>query len=116
MSALNELMQLPHAPASDVKKLGWRGMMRALQRDGALVVTNHNRPEAVILSAETYSALQRSAQQGVVQSEAALDALRQRFDARLAALQTEESAARLRAAFNGPTALDGQVRVPASKE
>ena len=41
--------QLPTVPASDVKKRGWRGVMRTLVKDGAVVVTNHDEPEAVIL-------------------------------------------------------------------
>ncbi|MHB1667681.1 MAG: hypothetical protein ACYCSR_08810 [Thiomonas sp.] len=111
MHALSELMQLPHAPASDVKKLGWRGMMRTLQREGAVVVTNHNTPEAVILSTEAYTALQRSAQQGAAKTEAELDALRQRFDARLSALQADDAAERLRAVLGGPATLGGKLKV-----
>lgn len=111
MSELLELMLLPHAPASDVKKLGWRGMMRVLQRDGAVVVTNHNTPEAVILSTEAYSALQRSAQQGAAKTEAELDALRRRFDARLSALQADDAGERLRAVFNSPAEPGGQRKI-----
>ncbi|RCS28843.1 hypothetical protein DEO45_14165 [Rhodanobacter denitrificans] len=34
-------------PASDVKKLGWRGVMRDVQKSGRVVATNHDAPEAV---------------------------------------------------------------------
>jgi prevent-host-death family protein len=111
MSALRELKQLPHAPASDVKKLGWRGMMRTLQREGAVVVTNHNSPEAVLLSIEAYTALQRGAEQGAARMAAELDALRQRFDARLSALQADDAGERLRAVFNRPAASGGNLKV-----
>src|SRR4051812_33427344 len=93
---LDWLTQLPHTPASDVKKLGWRGLMKAVRSSGKIVVTNHNEPEAVILSAEEYADLMRSAQQTASQTEVALAALRQRFDQRLSVLQSADVGNRLR--------------------
>jgi len=49
--ALPRLAKLPRTPASDLKKLGWRGMMKTLRAKGKLVVTNHDEPEAVIIAA-----------------------------------------------------------------
>ena len=104
---------LPHTPASDVKKLGWRGLMKSVGRTGKVVVTNHNQPEAVILSAEAYGAitqaLQQAADQAAEQADAPLNALRQRFDQRLAALQAADAGERLRAVVRGPAKLHGQV-------
>ena len=54
--------QLHRTPASDVKKLGWRGVMRQLQTQGPVLVTNHQQPEAVILPVQAYAALLARAQ------------------------------------------------------
>ena len=54
---LKPMDDLPHTPASDVKKLGWRGVMQVVARNGRMVVTNHNKPEAVILPVEEYNRL-----------------------------------------------------------
>lgn len=104
---LDSFAQLPRTPASDVKKLGWRGVMRTVGREGKLLVTNHDQPEAVILSTDEYQRLLQAAQ---AQQDSALDALRQRFDARLAALAQDDTADRLRAVLQAPAALQGQVK------
>jgi prevent-host-death family protein len=107
---LEPLEDLPRTPASDVKKLGWRGVMRTVDREGRVVVTNHNRPEAVILSIEDYSGIQRALEAAGERDEAALDTLRQRFDQRLASLQATDAGGRLRAVLRGPAKLRGKVR------
>ena len=104
---LDSFAQLPRTPASDVKRLGWRGVMRTVGREGKVLVTNHDQPEAVILSTDEYQRLMQAAQ---AQQDAALDALRQRFDARLAALAQDGAADRLRAVLAAPAALQGQVK------
>ena len=104
---LDSFAQLPRTPASDVKKLGWRGVMRTVGREGRVLVTNHDQPEAVILSTDEYQRLMQAAQ---AQQDAALDALRQRFDARLAALTQDGAGDRLPAVLAAPAALQGQVR------
>ena len=106
---LDPLEALPHTPAADVKKLGWRGVMKSVGRTGKVVVTNHNTPEAVILSAQEYGVIQQALQEAAARSEPALDALRQRFDARLAALQAADAGDRLRALMQGPAQLGGEV-------
>lgn len=108
------LAQLPHAPASDVKKLGWRGLMKAIRSSGKLVVTNHNEPEAVILSADAYAELMRAAQQTATQTDGALAALRQRFDQRLAALQSADAGDRLRDVMRAGARLEGKVKAGTS--
>lgn len=113
-SDLSSLSQLPRTPASDVKKHGWRGLMRTLQAEGSLLVTNHDEPEAVILSVKDYAAFVRLAQQSEASTETALQVLRQRFDERLAALQGADAADRLRAIMGQPTRLDGTVKVGAT--
>jgi prevent-host-death family protein len=111
---LDWLAQLPHAPASDVKKLGWRGLMKAIRSGGKIVVTNHNEPEAVILSMEEYVDLMRAVEQTSAQTEVALVALRQRFDQRLAALQSADAGNRLRDVMRTGARLKGKVKAGAS--
>ncbi|WP_166432812.1 type II toxin-antitoxin system prevent-host-death family antitoxin [Luteimonas yindakuii] len=107
---LDRLDDLPRAPASDVKKLGWRGVMRTVAREGRLAVTNHNLPEAVILSADEYDAILRALAAAGAPERSALEELRARFDERLAALQAADAGARLRAVMDAPATLDGKVR------
>ena len=101
---------LARAPASDVKKLGWRGLMRAVGREGKVLVTNHDRPEAVILSTDEYQRLLQAAQGAEARQDDALDTLRRRFDQRLSALAAADAGERLRGAFAQPAALGGQVK------
>ncbi|EIL98308.1 type II toxin-antitoxin system prevent-host-death family antitoxin [Rhodanobacter thiooxydans] len=84
---------LPKTPASDMKKLGWRGVMRDVQRSGRVVVTNHNAPEAVILSAQEYETIVQALDKARGRDQATLGALRERFDERLKALKAPGAAA-----------------------
>lgn len=104
------LTPLTRGPASDVKKHGWRGLMRVLQSEGQLVVTNHSEPEAVILSIQDYAAFVRLAQQSEATADSALQTLRQRFDDRLAVLQAPDAGDRLRAVMGEPAALHSRVK------
>ena len=97
---LPTLDELPRTPASNVKKLGWRGVMREVDRTGSMVVTHHDRPEAVILSLDEYRALVLTAEAALRSSRSALDTLRSDFDA----------GERLRDVFGQSPALGGQVR------
>jgi PHD/YefM family antitoxin component YafN of YafNO toxin-antitoxin module len=101
-------------PASDVKKRGWRGVMRTLDEAGAVVVTNHDEPEAVILNVKEYRGLLALAEQARSQTASELDALRRRFDARLAALNAPGAGDRLRAAARRPAKLRGKVKAGGS--
>lgn len=107
---LDALDDLPRTPASDVKKLGWRGVMKSLGRIGKVVVTNHDQPEAVILSAAEYDQILRALQQAAARDTDALDTLRRRFDQRLASLQADDAGDRLRGLMDGPARLHGKVR------
>src|SRR5437868_4125553 len=81
------LAKLPRAPASDLKRLGWRGMMNTLRAKGKLLVTNHDEPEAVIIPVAEYSALMQIVEQSAARSESALANLKQSFDERLSVLE-----------------------------
>lgn len=107
---LDAIGSLPRTPASAVKKLGWRGVMRDVQKSGRVVVTHHDTPEAVILSASEYEAVVRALAEARGRDQATLDALRKRFDDRLKALQAPDAATRLLAAARTPVKLRGKVR------
>lgn len=111
---LDAIEDLPRTPASDVKKLGWRGVMKVIGRKGKVVVTNHSEPEAVILSAEEYAAIMRALHEVESRNESALDALRHRFDERLASLQAADAGNRLRSLMRGPAKLGGKVKAGTS--
>ena len=104
------LDDLPRTPATDVKKQGWRGLMRAVGHSGRVVVTHHNRPEAVVLSAQEYDAIAVALREAAAQGDPALEALRRRLDQRLAALDSPDAAGRLRGLMRSPTRLNGEVK------
>lgn len=104
------LAQLPTAPASTIKREGWKGVMRSLSGVGRLVVTNHNEPEAVILSTQEYDRLVKAARSAANAVNDPLQALRDRFDARLATLDTPDAGSRLRDLMSHPGSLDGKVK------
>lgn len=107
---LDAIESLPRTPASDVKKLGWRGVMKAVASKGKVVVTNHDEPEAVILSTAEYAAIAQALEAAASANASALDALRRRFDERLAVLQTDDASEQLRTLIRQPATLDGKVK------
>lgn len=109
----SSITDLPRIPASDVKKRGWRGVMRALTAKGPVVVTNHSEPEAVILSAEDYARLLTIVNETESKTESVLAALRHRFDERLAVLREPDAGDRLRAISRSPAKLRGKVKAGA---
>lgn len=101
---------LPTVRASDVKRRGWRGVMRTLGVEGAVLVTNHDQPEAVILAADAYANLLDRAKLADTRIESDLTLLRRRFDERLAALRKPDAGRRLRSVMRGPAKLRGKVK------
>ena len=104
------IAKLPRTPASDLKKLGWRGMMNALRSKGKLLVTNHDEPEAVIIPVAEYDALMQLVEQSEAQTEAALAGLRRSFDVRLSVLQDRSAATRLQSTIRSRPKLGGKVK------
>jgi PHD/YefM family antitoxin component YafN of YafNO toxin-antitoxin module len=104
------LAKLPRTPASDLKRVGWRGMMNALRSKGKLLVTNHDQPEAVIIPVEEYDALMQIVERSEAQTESALAALRNSFDERLSVLQDRSAANRLQSTIRGRAKLGGKVK------
>jgi len=109
-AAFLPLAKLPRTPASDLKKLGWRGIMNALRSKGRLLVTNHDEPEAVVIPVGEYDALMQLVKQSEAQSEAALAGLRRSFDERLSVLQGQSAATRLQSTIRGRAKLGGKVK------
>jgi len=111
MTALfDAISQLPTASASTIKREGWKGVMRSLSGEGRLVVTNHNEPEAVILSTREYERLVKAARSAANAANDPLQALRDRFDARLAALEAPDAGNRMRDLMSQPGSLGGRVK------
>jgi PHD/YefM family antitoxin component YafN of YafNO toxin-antitoxin module len=104
------LDQLPITTASSVKTAGWRGTMRALSAQGKLLVTNHNQPEAVILSTAEYTRLMAAAAVTEQVVPDPLVELRRQFDERLAVLNEDSAGDRLRAVMDQPGKLNGSVK------
>jgi prevent-host-death family protein len=104
------LAKLPRTPASDLKKLGWRGMMNALRSRGRLVVTNHDEPEAVIIPVAEYDAIMQIVEQAEAQTKSTLADLRRTFDERLSVLQGRSAVTRLQSTIRGRAKLGGKVK------
>jgi len=90
------LLDLEKTPASDVKAKGWPELMRKVARLGAVVVTNHNHPQAVVVSAEEYQRLvaQASGASAAAQRAQSLKQLQAEFDAHLAVLDDGKALAK----------------------
>jgi prevent-host-death family protein len=113
-AAFVPLAKLPRISASELRRLGWRGMMNALRSKGRLLVTNHDEPEAVIIPVAEYEDLMRPAAQSEAQAQSALANLRRSFDERLSVLQGQSAATRLRSTIRGHAKLGGKVRAGSS--
>ena len=101
---------LASLPATEVKKQGWRGVMRAVAPQGKLAITHHNELEAVIVSAKEWARIAEVLAKAESEAHASLEALRQRFDERLAALAAPDAGDRLRAIMQSPARLEGDLK------
>ena len=106
---LKSLESLPRTPASDVKKLGWRGVMKSIARNGRLLVTNHDEPEAVILPVEEYTAMLELLREVAEKDRAVLDLLRRKYDERLRWLDAPGADDMLDSLLAKPLDLGGKV-------
>ena len=82
----------PTRPASEVKA-NWRAIVDAA-REQEVIVTNYNRPEAVVMSAERYASLQEAAR-----ANDPLRRLREEFERELAVLRAPGADDKLREVF-----------------
>lgn len=111
---MEPIEDLARLPASDVKKRGWRGVMRTISLKGKVVVTNHSEPEAVIIPVQEYSRILQIVKDVESRTESDLETLRRRFDERLVALQAPKAGDRLRSVMRGPARLRGKVKAGSS--
>ena len=84
--------------------------MNTLQSKGKLLITNHDEPEAVIVTVAEYDVLMQVVEQSEAQTHAALAGLRKSFDERLAVLQDRSAAGRLQSTIRGRAKLGGKVK------
>jgi len=112
---LDPITELSRTTASSVKE-HWRRVMQEVREQRMVVVTNHNEPQAVIVSAEQYralhakvEALEQSLEELRSQSPV-LAELRAGFDARLAVLQEAQAGQRARELLRRPAHLQGKVK------
>jgi PHD/YefM family antitoxin component YafN of YafNO toxin-antitoxin module len=84
-------------------------VMKGVGAAGKLLMTNHDQPEAVILSLQEFRRLSELADSALRDKERQLEQLSQAFDADLAVLKQAGAGGRLRKAFGAPLALKGKV-------
>ncbi|MEA1652585.1 type II toxin-antitoxin system Phd/YefM family antitoxin [Nitrospirillum sp. BR 11164] len=85
---------MPRRNATQVRSR-WAEVAREVQANGGMAITNHDRVEMVLLSAEEYDRLAAKATGGAAHQQAVLDRLTAQFDVALAALQEPGVADRL---------------------
>jgi prevent-host-death family protein len=84
-------------------------ILHAVARRGAAIVTNRNRPRAVILAYEDYVRL-------IEQERRSLDLLTEEFDALFASQQTASARAGMKRAFASKPERMGKVAVAAARK
>lgn len=102
---------LPSKASSDLKRIGWRGLLREVARVGQVAVTNHRMPEAVVIDAKVYDQLVKELVMLRRAAQPSLADLEERFAARIAQMRKPEIDTRLRELFTSPIDLEGSVRV-----
>jgi antitoxin Phd len=93
--------------ASEAKSEFGRVLEMAI-RGGAVVITKHDSPKAVLISVENFNALSGAA-------ETKLDTLSQEFDALLARMQTSRARRGMKAAFAASGKRLGKAAVAATR-
>jgi len=102
-----ELVDVPSVPASRAKnEFGTLFEQAAL--GGAIAITKHDAPKAVLLSIAEFESLVKS-------RSPSLDDLSAKFDALLQRMQTPQARAGMAAAFNASPAELGRVAVTAAR-
>ena len=101
------LIDLHAVPATRLKNAFGAVLQRAVQ-DGAVAITRHDRPSAVLLSYEEFQAL-------AGQRAPNLDSLTAQFDALLAGMQTAKARQGMQAAFDATPQALGRAAVRAAR-
>jgi prevent-host-death family protein len=102
-----ETLKPSSVSASEAKSEFGRVLEMAIQ-GGAVVITKHDSPKAVLISVENFNALSGAA-------ETKLDTLSQEFDALLARMQTSKARRGMKAAFAASGKRVGKAAVAATR-
>jgi antitoxin Phd len=94
--------------ATDAKKQFGR-VLELVLRGGAVVITKHDAPKAILLSMDEFTALTRA-------TESQLDRLSADFDAMLARMQTPRARAAMKTAFGASPRELGRAAVTAARK
>ncbi|MGH8465697.1 MAG: hypothetical protein ACRER5_16260 [Pseudomonas sp.] len=92
-----ELSTLASLPAGDIKRKGWKSIVAAAQ-EAVVPITNHGKPEVIVMSVERYMALA-----AIAADTDPLQLLRNQFDERLDILRGKGVEGRLKNAFGATT-------------
>lgn len=83
--------KLKRIPAAQVKATSWTTLRRSVRKQHGLLIIYRNQPDAVVLDIQTYTRLLNAVgQASQVRKSDSLEALRQRFDQRLAQMREEQ--------------------------
>ncbi|MGH7485659.1 MAG: type II toxin-antitoxin system Phd/YefM family antitoxin [bacterium] len=102
-----EQLEPASVTASEAKSEFGRVLEMAMQ-GGAVVITRHDAPKAVLISVDSFNALSRA-------SETRLDTLSDEFDALLATMQTPRARSGMKRAFAASGKQLGKAAVSASR-
>jgi prevent-host-death family protein len=103
-----EQVEASSVTATDAKKQFGRVLEMVLQ-GGAVVITKHDAPKAIVLSVEEFNALTRA-------PAGTLDSLSADFDAMLARMQTPKARAAMKAAYRASPRELGKAAVAAARK
>ena len=103
-----EAVEASSVTATDAKKQFGR-VLEMVLRGGAVVITKHDAPKAILLSVDEFNALTRT-------TESTLDSLSADFDAMLARMQIPRARSGMRAAFGASPKALGRAAVTAARK
>jgi len=106
-NSCGETLEPSSVTASEAKSEFGRVLEMAI-RGGAVVITKHDAPKAVLISVENFNALTAAA-------ETKLDALNHQFDALLAQMQTPKARRGMKTAFAASAKQLGKAAVAAAR-
>lgn len=86
------LRQMDTTRATEVKTKGWTTLVRNVRAKKAVLITNRNHPEVVVLDVDAYEKLLGAAQKGASETtrESVLTRLQWQFDGYLASLNESD--------------------------
>jgi antitoxin Phd len=107
-NAQGDLVDIPQVPATRFKN-EFGAIFEKAALGGAVAITKHDAPKAVLISYDEFQALMRARSPG-------LDELGRQFDALLEGLQAPKARKGMAAAFDAPPARLGRAAVKAAKK